>query len=167
MKKVIMLAAAAVMVVAMAGGASAAFLNPNDISVNAAVVGKCSIVSQDAALDFGNLDPETGGAAEPATLTGSLTVKCTKGHPFTVDAVSSNAGGAAADCTAGITGVLSDGAAGTMDYTFTCAAGSGNGFGAGAAVSLNPSATIDMTTNANKDAPVGAYTDTLTLTITY
>ena len=166
MKK-ILLVAVAMIVVAMGGSAYAAILSPADINVNASVLGKCTVDTENAALDFGDLDPTAGGAAIPAALTGTTTVKCTRNHPFTVTAKSFN-GGPAADCTgAGITGVLSDGVLGTMNYTFKCTAGTGNGFGAGAAASLTPSATIDMTTNANKDAYVGLYSDKVTLTITY
>ena len=171
MKKILLGAAVALSVIAMNGGAWAGtdITGNNTIGVNATVNGICVMSSDNSALAFPTLDPTAGGTIA-TNNSGNTKVKCTNGKSFTVTAVSAYQGGSAADCTgAGITGTLSTDAlkTHTMDYTFKCAAGTGNGFGNGSPIDINPRATIDMGATANKDAYVGLYADTVTLTITY
>lgn len=157
-------------VIAAASGAYAGQIQPT-----VPVTGTLNAVCK--AGTAGNLaftiDPSLAGPI-PATVA-DATVFCSNGAPFTVTALSTNKGGAAASCASsggGITGTLKDGT-NTMDYTFACGVngtngntGTGQGFGNLKDVHLGLAGSIAAASYQNA-AVSTLYADTVTLTITY
>ena len=154
-----------------AWGTASADTKQSTFQVSATVLKNCLVSS--ANLPFGSYTPNTGG------LTGSsnITVRCTKTTPY---AVSLNAGSTTGGSftqrllangantleynlytTAGLTTVFGDGTGGTAT-----AAGTGNGVSSGNAVTHTVYGSLPDST-ANQDAVPGAYTDTITVTVTY
>lgn len=148
MKKIIVLAIA---VLAMAGTAMAAG-NAN-VGASGTVIASCGFTTA-GSVAFGNLDPASGAAA-----TGSVTQPtwwCTNG---TTAAITDDDGLQES----GVNGNrMIKGAGEWIPYSFTYTA-SGSGLGKGNPIAMDIAASI-----ANADyinAPVGAYTDTVVLTI--
>jgi len=169
MKKILVVAVAGVIVIAMAMSVNAAppvSITAGAVGMTGNVIGKCKVDALNSAsiLAFGDLDPEAGTAQNsPASATGTIKMFCTNGYStYAISAASTN--GATGDCSAGpITGKLLNGLGNLIDYSFTCLKPAGTGFSA--AVDIAPAATINMA--AFPDAAMGAYTDTVTLTVTY
>jgi spore coat protein U-like protein len=136
-----------VMMVFFAGSVMAATLTPQ-VNVTATVTGKCDIVTASGAMDF-SIDPAATGPFT-ATVNASPVIRCTKSHPYTVG------------CTSASGGFLAQGA-NTIPYTFSCPAnGSGAGFGNPITMAIGGQVSTGFA-----DAPVGNYSDTVTITVTY
>jgi spore coat protein U-like protein len=153
----------------MAAGVAQSATTTTTFAVTATVQSTCSATA--AALAFGNYTPGTGN------LTGNTTiaVKCTKTTPFTV---ALNVGSTAGDTfaqrlmgsgvntlqynlytTAALGTIFGDGTGGTATVA---------GVGAGIATASNVTVFGQLPDNATNQASVpGAYTDTITVTVTY
>jgi spore coat protein U domain-containing protein, fimbrial subunit CupE1/2/3/6 len=176
MRKVLIAILSGAALLTAAGVASAASTATSTFNVTATVLKNCLVTSPD--LAFGNYTPGSGTA-----LTGNTTisVRCTKTTPYTV---SLNVG-AAANVTAGsaYTQRLLVNGANTLQYnlfsnagmttifgdgtgTTGTIAGTGNGVAAASAQSVTVYGQLpDSATNQN--SPPGAYTDQITVTVTY
>jgi spore coat protein U-like protein len=144
--------------VAFAGGT-------HTIAVSASVTGNCKIVDSASTLDFGALDPATGGTVN-ATWSGGL-FSCTKGQAYTVASNDglweSSTGGAnnrmklstASDCST---------ATDCVRYTLA-AVTSGTGAGHGSGNRISFAVTGQTTLLDYQDASVGSYSDTVVLTV--
>lgn len=157
---------AAGVLLAVAGSADAA-TRTSSFQVTASVASNCLITSTN--LGFGSYD---GSAA----LTGSSDVKvrCSNGTIYTVS-LSAGSGSFATRTmkngtnnleynlytTAGLTAVWGDGTASTATR-----GGTGTGLSAAREQTLTVFGSLPNNT-ANQDAPAGAYTDTITATVTY
>jgi len=153
----------------MAAGVAQSATTTTTFAVTATVQSTCSATA--AALAFGNYTPGTG------TLTGNTTiaVKCTKTTPFTV---ALNVGSTAGDT---FVQRLMGSGVNTLQYNLytTVALGSvfGDGtgatatvagVGAGIATASNVIVYGQLPDNVTNQASVpGAYTDTITVTVTY
>ncbi len=153
----------------MAAGVAQAATTTTTFAVTATVQSTCSATA--AALAFPNYTPGTG------TLTGNtnINVKCTKNTPFTV---SLNAGSTVGDAFA--QRLMASGA-NTLQYNlYTTAAlgtifgdGTGGtatvpGTGTGVATAVAVTVYGQLPDNATNQAAVpGAYSDTITVTVTY
>ena len=153
----------------MAAGVAQSATTTTSFAVTATVQSTCSATA--AALAFGNYTPGTGA------LTGNTTiaVKCTKTTPFTV---ALNVGSTAGDS---FVQRLMGSGPNTLQYNlFTTAAlntvfGDGTGAtatvagtGAGIATASNVIVYGQLPDNVTNQASVpGAYTDTITVTVTY
>jgi spore coat protein U-like protein len=156
---------AMMMFVAMVSTATAGSIAPT-VSVTGTVSGLCK-VNAAGVMSFTISDPSVAGPIA-ATVSTDASIYCTKNSPYTVTAVSTNAGGSAAACSgAGITGTLKDSSSDTMSYTFTCGANStGSGFGSGNSKALGIGGSIASAAYIN--APVSSsYADTITITVSY
>jgi spore coat protein U domain-containing protein, fimbrial subunit CupE1/2/3/6 len=152
MKKLI--AITAVAIVAMAGSAFAA-TQTTTVAVSATITGACTVTSA-GSIAYNSLDPLTGGVVTP-TVTQPV-VHCTNGLGVAVtDDLGLHEVGAQA--------YMSNGATGTIPYTFGYAA-SPTGAGSATPLAINLTganlATVDYAT-----APAGTYADTITLTLTF
>jgi spore coat protein U-like protein len=153
----------------MAAGVAQAATTTTTFAVTATVQSTCSATA--AALAFPNYTPGTG------TLTGNtnISVKCTKNTPFTV---ALNAGSTTGDAFA--QRLMASGA-NTLQYNlYTTAAlatifGDGNagtgtvgGTGTGVATAVAVTVFGQLPDNATNQAAIpGAYSDTITVTVTY
>ena len=168
MKKTMLVVAAIAIVIAFVGGAYAAGSVSEPVAVTATVSGLCK-VGTSGAMSFAIPDPSVAGPIG-ATIATNATVFCSNATPYTVTALSANAGGSAVTCAgpAGITGILKDASSNTMNYTFTCgtAGGTGAGFAAGKDQPLNIAGSIAQAAYINAAASA-TYADTVTLTINY
>ena len=173
MKKKLLVSTVTMLAIAMgmAGVAMAAGSISPTVSVTGVLNAVCK-AGTTGSLSF-TIDPSLAGPIS-ASVT-DATVFCSNGAPFTVTAASLNKGLPAASCASsggGIIGTLKNGGS-SMDYTFTCGVGgttgntgTGQGHGSGKDVLLGLSGSI--TAVSYQDAPVSAaYTDTVTLTISY
>jgi spore coat protein U-like protein len=171
MIKSLRVAAAVATLLAAAGPAQAA-TTTTTFNVTATVLANCSVTA--SALSFGNYTPSAGA------LTGSTTlqVRCTRNTAYTVDLnAGTTAGGTLAQrlmrhasttdtlqynlyTTNALTTVFGNGTGGTGNGS-----GTGNGMAA-AATSITVYGQLPDST-ANQDAPTGAYSDTITVTVTY
>jgi spore coat protein U-like protein len=153
----------------MAAGVAQSATSTTTFAVTATVQSTCSATAP--ALAFGNYTPGTG------TLTGTTTiaVKCTKTTPFTVALnAGSTAGGTFVQRLMG-SGVntlqynlYTTAALGTVFGDGTGATGTVAGTGAGIATASNVTVFGQLPDNATNQASVpGAYTDTITVTVTY
>ena len=154
-----------------AWGTASADTKTSTFQVTATVQKNCLVSS--ANLPFGTYTPNTGA------LTGrsNITVRCTKTTPYTVALnAGTTTGGTFAQrllangantlqynlyTTAGFTTIFGDGTGGTAT-----AAGTGNGVSAGNAVTHTVHGSLPDSA-ANQDATPGAYSDTITVTVTY
>lgn len=134
------------------------------LQVQANVTGVCKWDTASATLNLGSLDPSS-----PANVSGSnsdLKFWCTKGATYSI----TDDGGAAktssvatTGCGAGVTKLV-QGTTDCIPYSFNATPTSGTGSGPQSLVSLSVSATVNGTDYANRTA--GAYSDTVTFTIT-
>ena len=160
MKKIYGVVAAVALVIAMAGAAVAG-TTPSAVAASATVVAVCS-AGGSPAIGFGSLDAvaDAGGAAAVIT---APTIYCTNGASITVtDDVGVNEavpGSAPARLKSGANYI-------PYSYLYTgVLTGAGMATSIGGAGNLNITASIAA--GALDNAPAGAYTDTLTLTIAY
>jgi len=128
----------------------------NTLTVTATVVGTCKFNSATSSLAFGSLDPSS---ASDASATGSTTYWCTKG---TVASTTADNG----SNYSGTSRRMSNGAATPeyIPYSLTLAGGTQTGAGKGTPLTLGLSGGILNADYINVSA--GAYTDTVTLTVT-
>ena len=149
MKRIILVAVLALM--AMAGTAMA--VDTQTVAVSASVVGTCKF-STGGTVAFGNLDPAAGG--DVTGIVTQPTFWCTKGSGYTItddNGVNES----------GTTFRMQQGASGNyIPYTFTYTA-TGTGTGKTSTLTMNIAASVLGTDYVN--AQVGAYSDTVTLTI--
>ncbi|MGV8056525.1 MAG: spore coat protein U domain-containing protein [Smithellaceae bacterium] len=169
MKKFV-LAAVAVMLFALAGNTPAADIATGSVTVNATVNAKCgSITAGSLSL---TIDPSMGGEIDSSGT--STTVQCTKSQVFNVS-VSSAGGGGVASTSGTLSGKLK--AAGLNDIPYTLyftKSFTGGGLGtatpttiiAAAGSSGGTSGVVVSATDAQA-AQAGAYSDTITLTVSY
>ena len=173
MKKYMVVLAAMVMVVALAGSAWAAGTATNTVTTTATVNTMCKNGTAGTLTFPGPIDPSSG--ANVAASTTGLTYKCSTGTPFKITSITGGTGGVggvSAGTCAGFTGLMQDGGGSgpdVLNYTLACGglgAGpyTGLGFGAGTAVSIVLNGTI--TPAQFQIANPGAYTDTVTVTVT-
>ena len=154
---------------ALAAGMADAATTPASFQVTATVLSTCSATA--ATLPFGNYTPGAGALA----VNTAISVRCTKNTPYTI---SLNGG----STTGGTVGQrLMASGANTLQYNlYTTAAfatvfGDGTGAsqtepGTGAGVATAVAFTVfgQLPDNATNQAAVpGAYTDTITVTVTY
>jgi len=124
------------------------------LQVTATVVGNCKITGT-APVAFGNLDPADGGAVNAS---GSVTFWCTKGAVWTLSAnTGANPSGAQMR-------MKGPGAADFIPYSLVLASSTGSGLGAATTVTVNANGAIAAGAFAN--ATMGAYADTVTVSIT-
>ena len=153
----------------LAGGPVSAATTTTTFQVSATVLKTCSVAA--TALAFGNYTPGAG----QATGTSTVNVFCTKTTPFTV-ALNGGAttGGTVAQRLLGLGAntlqynLFTTNAYATVwgDGTGTSVTQSGAGAGLGSAVGLTVYGQLpDNATN--QGAVPGAYTDTITVTVTY
>jgi spore coat protein U-like protein len=134
--------------------ANAIAADSTTLQVTATVVGNCKITGT-APVAFGNLDPANGAAVNAS---GSVTFWCTKGAGWTL---SSNLGTNASGAQMRMKG---PGAADYIPYGLTLASTTGTGAGVATTVTVNANGTIAAGAFAN--ATIGAYSDTVTVSIT-
>lgn len=155
----------------VAAGAAQAATRTTTFNVTANVLANCSVTAN--ALDFGDYTPAAGA------LTGSSTVsvRCTKNTGYTVALnAGTTSGGSIAQrlmkhtsttdtlqynlyTTAALTTVFGDGTGGSVT-----SAGTGSGMGTATAITVYGSLPDSA---ANQAALTGAYSDTITVTVTY
>jgi spore coat protein U-like protein len=148
MKKFLAIATT-VAIVAMTGSAFAATTSTN-LSVNASVSAAC-VAATTTNIDFGTLDPINDAAttlASGKTSAGLINVKCTQGTSYTLSTPA--------------TATIANGA-NSITYTPVYSAAANSGLVAGTNHTID--ASVDKTAYAT--APAGAYTGTLTVTVTY
>jgi spore coat protein U-like protein len=163
----ILTATMAAAALAAAGTASAAVATTS-FGVSATVLKTCSVAA--GALGFGNYTPSTGALAANTTVN----VKCTKTTPFTVTLNGGTTTGGS------ITQRLMTNGSDTLQYNlYTTAAfatlfGDGTtgvgvaGSGAGLATAVAVTVYGSLPDNAaNQAVTTGAYTDTISVTVTY
>jgi len=150
---------------AFAGSASTTF------TVSATVIKNCTISA--ANIAFGNYDPLVANAVTPLDLSSTVTVACTKG---TVATVGLDAGQNAAFATGTTRAMTSGGGSPTyLSYEIFKDAGHTTVWGNAGAALVNytaaSKASVALTDYgrilAGEDQPVGAYSDTVTATITF
>jgi len=170
MRKVLIATLSSAAILAAANTATAATAT-STFNVTATVLKNCLVSSAD--LAFGNYTPNTGA------LTGNsaITVRCTKTTPYTVSLnAGTTTGGTLAQrllgsgantlqynlfTTAALTTVFGDGTGGTGTI-----GGTGNGVAVASAQTVTVYGSLpDNGTNQN--AAPGAYTDQITVTVTY
>ncbi len=166
MRKYAIAPLAAGVLLALAGTADAATKTSN-FTVNATVASNCVISSTN--LNFGNYDATTA-----LTGSSSVVVRCSNGTIYTVS-LSPGSGSFATRTmkngtnnleynlytTNALTTVWGDGTASTGTR-----GGTGTGLSAARDQTLTVFGSLPNST-ANQDAPAGAYTDTITATVTY
>lgn len=152
MKKIRLLAALAALLPVVPKLALAA--DSTTLLVTANVVGNCKITGT-TPVAFGQLDPAATGNV---TASGSVTFWCTKGASWTLSAnTGSNPSG-------GQMRMKGPGASDFIVYSLAFASTTGTGIGANSPVTVNANGTVAQSAFAN--ATVGAYSDSVTVTIT-
>jgi len=150
---------------AFAGSASTTF------TVSGTVIKNCTISA--ANIAFGNYDPLVANAVTPLDLSSTVTVACTKG---TIATVGLDAGQNAAFATGTTRAMTSGGGSPTyLSYEIFKDAGHTTVWGNAGAALVNytaaSKASVALTDYgrilAGEDQPVGAYSDTVTATITF
>lgn len=149
MKKTLVLAMAMGLVMALGGVAMA---DTNTLTVSATVVGTCRFISSTSTLAFGNLTPGGGDV----NGSGSTTFWCTKGVSETITA------GNGANYSSGTRNMLGPGSD-LLPYTLSLTPAGVSG-GPGVPRTLTIGGTVLSSDYSTKTA--GAYSDTVTLTIT-
>ena len=160
---------AAVLALLSATGAQPAFASTasDTLGVNATVTSNCTVTA--GTLAFGNVDVTTGAAVDG---TGTLSVICTSGTPWQAAADAGVGTGATA-----ATRKMANGT-NLLDYALYTDSGRSNIWGdaadsgtakiSGTGTGTAQSNTIYGTILANQAAlPAGAYSDTVTVTVTY
>lgn len=125
-----------------------------NLGVNANVIGNCQILST-APVDFGTLDP---ASASDASGAGSVSFWCTKNATFTL---AMNDG---ANANAGVRRMKGPGATDFIAYELQASATSGQGQGRTSPITVAVDGTVPAANFA--DAPVGAYSDVVVVSIT-
>lgn len=155
---------------ATAGAAHAANPATTTFQVSATVLKNCTVAATNVA--FGNYTPTAGAV----TANGTVTVKCTKSSAFTVSLdKGTTVGGSIAQR------LLSDGAGDTLQYNLYTTSGFANVWGDGTGTSVTQGGVgagmgtgVVMTVYgnlpdnaANQAVPPNAYTDTITVSVSY
>lgn len=136
-------------------GASLAMGATSTLTVSATVAASCQFSAATATLNFGTLDPTV---STNATVSVTPTIWCTKGTAYTVVA------GGTGTYTAGTYNGTMKYLTNSIPYSFIINNDTGAGLGKGTALPIKLDGTI---VNANYiNAQIGAYTDTVTLTVT-
>lgn len=157
MKKSLVILAAMVMVIAMVSGAYAAGSKTDAIPVTATVATNCTISG--GSIDFGTIDAVTDAAGGSATVTAPV-INCTKDTSVAVtDDLGANENGTNARMTNGTDYIV-------YSFTYTTPI-IGEGMGVAHDIGDNLALSASFAAGALDLASAGAYTDTLTLTITY
>lgn len=134
--------------------ADALAADSSTLQVTATVLGNCKITGT-APVAFGDLDPANGGAVNAS---GSVTFWCTKGAVWTL---STNTGANPSGAQMRMKG---PGAADFIPYSLALGSTTGSGLGAATTVTVNANGAIAAGAFAN--ATMGAYADTVTVSIT-
>ena len=146
MKKIVVLAVSAV--IAMSGAAMAS--GSANVTVNAVVLGTCTIVGGSAA--FPNLDP--AAPSDQLAVVTQPTVTCSNGTPYAItDDDGANETGANANRMAS--------GGNFIQYAFTYTAG-----GSGTGVAANMDVAVSVLGANYAGATPGIYNDTVVLTVT-
>jgi spore coat protein U-like protein len=150
MKKILAIITAAA-ITAMAGAAMAAETSTT-LQVDADVLAVCTAVT-DSNIDFGDLNPlndspTSNTATKTGATRGQITVKCTDGTDYTLDAPS--------------TATMAQGLD-TITYTPILPSSVSPGSVAGTQYYID----AEVNKTAYESVPTGAYTGTLTVTVTY
>lgn len=155
MKRLMTLTIAAMAIFALAGAAFAA-TTTGTVAVSATVLNNCA-VSAGGTIPFGNLDPITAPAVGPIAAAPAVSVTCTNGLSYSItdddglnELVANN-------------NRLFDGGTGYIVYTTSYTAGPTVGSGVAQDITMTGS----IGAGAYSTAPAGAYSDTITLTVTY
>jgi spore coat protein U-like protein len=157
---------------AMAGTTTGTF------AVTANVINSCK-VSSSTAIAFGNYDPANANAAAPLNSNGSVAVQCTKGDAVTITLDQGQNAASGSTCSAPARRMTAS-VSGTSYYLnygiFTTAAlasawGCTSGTNSQSFTSATASTPTTLTTYgsvpAAQDLPAGAYSDTVTFTVTF
>lgn len=167
-----LVAAAAVAAPAMAGTATGSF------SVTANVINSCKVNSS-TAIAFGNYDPANANAASPLNSNGSISVLCTKGDSVTITMDQGQNAGTGSTCTAPARRMTAS-VSGTPYYlnygiyqsaaltsVWGCTSGTNSQSFTSASAGTATTLTTFGSVPAGQDLPAGAYSDTVTFTVTF
>ena len=156
---------------ALAAGMANAATTPASFQVTATVLSKCSATA--ATLPFGNYTPGAGALA----VNTAISVRCTKNTPFTIslNGGSTTGGTVGQRLMASGTNTLQynlykDAAFTTIfgDGTLTSATSAGTGNGVAVANAVSTTVYGSLPDNAtNQSAVPGAYSDTISVTVSY
>jgi spore coat protein U-like protein len=152
MKRFSLRTAALAALLALGGAAHAA--DSANLGVTANVVGNCQILST-TPVDFGTLDP---ASTVDATGAGAVSFWCTKNATFTL---SMNDG---LNADGGVRRMKGPGATDFIAYNLTAASTSGQGQGRTSPLNVAVNGLVAAANYA--DAAVGAYSDTVVISIT-
>ncbi len=158
-------------ILAIASVTARAGTTTSTFAVTANVISSC-VINSVGALGFGAYDPN---AATALTGTSTINVNCTKGSPYTVALDYGIHGGTAANR------IMQDAGTDTLNYNLyvdsgytkvwnsTCVAGNNcdSGTGAGPGVANQQTYTVYGQLPAGQNAPVGSYSDTITVTVNF
>lgn len=165
--RIVKLAAVVAAFALLAPHAASAGSSTGTLSVSATVVAKCTVANQ--TLGFGNWDAITYGSANlDATATISFT--CTKGSSG-VNVTADN--GANSANASGTTRAMSDGAGNYLSYELYTDSGHStiwnttNKFTPSFASGTSATATVYGRVPSGQSASVGAYSDSVTMTINF
>lgn len=127
----------------------------NTLTVTASVTGTCKFSSTTSTLDFGALDPSS---ASNATATNTTSYWCTKGS------VASTTAGNGNNYSGSSRQLKGPGASDLIPYSLSLTGGTQTGAGKSTPLTLTMNGGINNADYIN--ATAGAYSDTVTLTIT-
>ncbi|MDH4161348.1 MAG: hypothetical protein OEW15_01500 [Nitrospirota bacterium] len=150
MKSFYLVVAAALMVV-MAGGAWAT--DTSDLIVTANVSDTCTTITDGTPVAIA-LDPMAGGAVTNGGVAVQPNIKCTMGSTHAVSCSSLN------------TNNLKNGA-NLIPYMYNAGSVCGTNITGNGSTPVNLTMGIDIANGAYSDSPAGAYSDTITITVTY
>ena len=166
-RKNLSLAAAAAALLALGQSPAFATTATNPLAVSATVSNNCTITT--GTLAFGTYDALTANASANLDQTGTFSITCTKGTPYTVSlSLGAHASGTtrrmvnASDATAFLTyEIYNDSFGGTV--------WNGTNMVGGTAASKNTAITLTAygRVPAGQDAAQGAYSDTVVETVTF
>jgi spore coat protein U-like protein len=132
-----------------------------NLTVNAKILGVCKVTSGPGTLDFGTIDPSSGG---PALASTTFDMKCTNGTTST--AATSGNGLHFAGSTKNMLHPVTAGVLLPYSISFSGDTGfAGTGFSGGASNTVTISGTVLQTDFANALASAAAYTDTVVITV--
>lgn len=162
--KFIIAAAVCVASITVADAPAVAATATANLAVSANVPVNCTIAA--GTLSFGAYDPLTANAATNLDMTGSFTVSCTNGTPYTISLDAGANGGKSAAATRAM-------ASGTnyLGYEIYSDSGRTTIWTSGSSVTSTSKAPATLTVYgripAGQDAAVGSYSDTVVETVTF